>query len=388
MHRDVQTAVLRVDDRGIAYRLNEKQCSHLPLSFAKRLDAWLVRRGIPATRQGLQADLAETTPMELMLSNLGLSLTDNYWLKPLDTDYSWEDVNLYQNDFRDRFSLDIRDTWEAAKEQALLMSRTNFIPSASLQGDLKKKWLIDENGIRFLVKGNYSDGCIQSLSEVLATEIHRRQGKFPYTTYRLLSISSAGKMITGCCCENFTQENREFVSAYDIVGTAAKQNDMNYFEHYLKLCAEAGMDADYMRDFLDYQILADFVLTNTDRHLNNFGILRNPVTLRWLEPAPIFDSGNSMFYKNSRVPSGQALLDIEVTSFYSKETRLLSLVRNRGALDTGLLPTAEYVDALFEKDTALDAPKREQIVAAYCQKIRYLTDFQNGARLWSYQYKG
>ena len=37
--------------------------------------------------------------------------------------------------------------------------------------------------------------------------------------------------------------------------------------------------------------MTDFVLTNTDWHLNNFGVLRDSKTLKFIGIAPIFDSG-------------------------------------------------------------------------------------------------
>lgn len=33
---------------------------------------------------------------------------------------------------------------------------------------------------------------------------------------------------------------------------------------------------------------------NEDRHLNNFGIIRDINTLKWLDMAPIFDNGQSL----------------------------------------------------------------------------------------------
>ena len=38
----------------------------------------------------------------------------------------------------------------------------------------------------------------------------------------------------------------------------------------------------------------DFLIMNEDRHLNNFGIIRDVNTLKWLDMAPIFDNGQSL----------------------------------------------------------------------------------------------
>ena len=38
----------------------------------------------------------------------------------------------------------------------------------------------------------------------------------------------------------------------------------------------------------------DYLIMNEDRHLNNFGIIRDVNTLKWLDVAPIFDNGQSL----------------------------------------------------------------------------------------------
>lgn len=68
-----------------------------------------------------------------MLLNNGLSLTDHYWLKERGSDETWADVNLYTNQFKSNYSLDLKDDIKDISD------KTNFIPSASLKGDLKKK---------------------------------------------------------------------------------------------------------------------------------------------------------------------------------------------------------------------------------------------------------
>jgi hypothetical protein len=40
----------------------------------------------------------------------------------------------------------------------------------------------------------------------------------------------------------------------------------------------------------------DYLIANEDRHLNNFGLIRNAGTLEWIGPAPVFDSGSSLGY--------------------------------------------------------------------------------------------
>ena len=388
LHENLKIAVITVNNFGsiteIGLSSNTDTLRHLPVGVTNKLELkeWIEHRGIPVTRQRLNLDLRSmhiSSPFELMLRNNGLSLTDHYWICERDCEYTWETINLYLNDFKSTYSLDLRDDVKS------IAGKTNFIPSASLKGDLKKKWIIDTNGVRRLVKGNYNNTCRQSISEVLATKIHKIQNKFSFTPYSLIEISSDNQVTIGCECPNFTSINTEFVSAIDIIDNLKKPNDLSYYEFFIKVCENNGVD---IRGFLEYQILSDFIISNSDRHLNNFGILRRSDTLQWVCPAPIFDSGNSLFYKSSYIPIDKGLLKLEVTSFLSKEVQLLRYVTNRGLLDLKLLPNDNFLYNLLLKDINTRDEVNERIVKAYNKKIKYLNDFQNGADIWSYKYKG
>lgn len=380
LHENFKVAIFTVKNNSVLnLKINDNNESQLPVGIftEKQLIEWINHRGIPVTRQGLAKDL-NITSFEYMLENLGLSLTDHYWICDIDNLVDWKDVNLYENDFKVHYSLNLRDDKN-------IVSMTNFVPSASLKGDLKKKWIIDNNGVRRLVKGNYNNSCRQSICEVLASEIHRRQNKFSYVPYSLVSIKSDNNIIVGCECPNFTSIQTEFVSAIDIIANLKKPNELSYYEFFIEICKRNDLD---IRNFLEYQILTDFIITNTDRHLNNFGIIRDSQTLKWISYAPIFDSGNSMFYDFYYIPVDKGLLNIEVSSFLKKEVQLLTYVKNRGLIDVSLLPKDSEVYDLLKKDITIKDEINERIIRAYNKKIKYLIDFQNGANIWSYNYKG
>ena len=391
MHENDRIAVFEYENQNIlALKINDKMSHKLPFlelsskSLEDRLIAWILNRGVPVSRQGIKTDLnimGEEHIIDYMIENLGLSLTDHYWICPKDSDYTWEKINLYQNDFSSAYSLNLSD------DKKSIAGRTNFVPSASLKGDLRKKWIIDEKGIRRLVKGNYNNTCRQSLCEVLATEIHKRQGKFEYSPYTLIKITSDGREITGCECPNFTSINTEFIPAIDIINSIKKSNQTNYYDLYIQYCGTHGIDMNFMREFMEYQILTDFIITNTDRHLNNFGIIRDSRTQRFLKPAPIFDSGNSMFYNTSYIRTGYNLLDIEITSFKKREVELLQYVSNPMLININKLPSAEEVYQLFMKDSSSnDDVTLEKLTKAYQRKVEFLQEFQSGVKIFSYDY--
>ena len=45
-------------------------------------------------------------------------------------------------------------------------------------------------------------------------------------------------------------------------------------------------------------IVADFILANQDRHTQNFGLIRESSTLKFVSFAPIFDTGNSLLFNS------------------------------------------------------------------------------------------
>lgn len=379
MYENQKVALFSVENGIISkVQFSDSNLMYLPvgISTTEQLQRWITNRCIPFTRQGLNRDLVTMTPFEYMLQNMGLSLTDHYWICNIENVCTWESINLYVNDFKARYSLNISDDINIANQ-------TNFVPSATLKGDLKKKWIIEQDGTRYLVKGNYNNTCRQSISEVLATEIHKRQNKFMYTPYKFVRIKNDGTEVIGCACPNFTNINTEFVPAIDIVRYLKVPNNMSLYEFYIEVCKRYDLD---LRSYLEYQIMTDFIITNTDRHLNNFGILRDSRTGKFLTYAPIFDSGNSMFYKGY-IPVGKKLLDIDVTSFTKKEVKLMSYVTNKDLVNISLLPSDDEVYNLLKVDETVNEETNERIVRAYNMKIKFLEDFQNGAKIWSYNYR-
>lgn len=60
----------------------------------------------------------------------------------------------------------------------------------------------------------------------------------------------------------------------------------------------------------------------------------------------------------------------------------------RGVVDLRLLPSDNYLYNLLSKDINTRDEVNDRIIKAYNRKIKYLYDFQNGANIWSYKYKG
>jgi len=113
--------------------------------------------------QRILEQMGITTPQESLAKNLGLNLTDHHWIMSLDMELGWQDINLFTNDFRDPVG-DMQFNDQTAPPE---LPENAFSPSSSVQGELRKKWVIMD-GKRCLVKGNHGSNSQDSLNEVVA----------------------------------------------------------------------------------------------------------------------------------------------------------------------------------------------------------------------------
>lgn len=370
MHRDEPVCAVTIDGVSGAMLRVAKPVHPELLPLGGNMDSaalrkWWLRRAVPISQGKIQRILEQlgiATPQEYLVRNLGLSLTDHYWIRPLDMELGWADINLFTNDFRDPVG-----DMQFEQETHEIQQFPAFSPSSSVQGELRKKWIISE-GKRCLIKGNHGGNSQESLNEILATLLHKKQGKQPFVSYSPIKMDGSQQIY--CVCESFTSDEIELIPAIDAVESRKKDNAMSVYEHFIRACVEHGLAESTVRSFLEYQILTDFILTNTDRHLNNFGVLRNAKTLESIGMAPIFDSGNSMFWQNPKLPEYDDLANIAVNSFRNTERQLLGYVRNRDLVDLSKLPTEEEVRSIYAMDSLI--PFVDSILLGYQKKIRLL----------------
>ena len=371
MHRDEVVCSLLIDPiTGTILKASRPSSPELlPLGGSidsAMLRKWWQRRAVPVSQGNIRRILERIgiTTHAYLEQNLGLSLTDHYWIKPLDADFGWQEINLFTNDFRDAVGdMQLSGIIDEVPELPV----NAFSPSSSVQGELRKKWIISD-GKRFLIKGNHGSNSQESLNEVVASLIHKKQNRQPFVDYAPIQLSPNQPLC--CICESFTSDEIEFIPAIDVVDSRKKDNNISLYEHFIQVCSLHGLDESAVRSFLEYQILTDFILTNTDRHLNNFGVLRDTHTLKFVGMAPIFDSGNSMFWQNPRLPEKDDLTKIEVNSFRGKEMQLLDYVTDKSAVDLQLLPSCDELREIYEKDPLI--PCLDSILLGYQKKIELL----------------
>ena len=255
-------------------------------NLVAEVNKWFRNRGIPSWRKNIEKlleNLNVSTTEELLNKAYALSLSDQYWIKEQDSQIEWKDINFFENDFKYKAYLDISLSNSSDKrlDQAELKS-----PNNTTDGMLQKGWII-ENGKRVLVKGIYQPSREEPINEWLASEICRRLD-FYHCDYSIDIINN--RIVSKC--ESFVTSDEEIISAYDIYNSEKKSNNVTDLEHYINILEEHNVpDA---RKNVENMFLLDFIIMNMDRHMKNFGVIRNVNTLEWVRTTPIFDNGESM----------------------------------------------------------------------------------------------
>ena len=290
MHKNVEVATLEMDeDYGLISKVGEiRDILHMPMGTVcngvvdrRGVKDWWASRSIPASRSGLR-DFLESAGLcdarALLTKSMGLSLSDQYWIRPEVSEIHWEDVNFFDNPF----SEDIGDLLFGSK---ISRNIDMMSPDNTSDGVLKKRWKIMD-GRRCLIKGSTGTTRQEPFNEVIASRLMGALG-IPHVDYSIIWIDGRPYSV----CEDFIDRDTELVSAHRVMASQKKRNDLSAYRHYVDCCSGLGID---IVPFLDRMLVLDYIMGNTDRHTNNFGLIRDADTLEWMGPAPIFDSGTSL----------------------------------------------------------------------------------------------
>lgn len=375
MHKDIPVANLTLDEATGSIQWIDAlfRGEHLPVGVSVRrgmadraaLNAWWTDRFIPSARSGLVDALSQLgfpDPQQVISRNLGLSLSDHYWVKPAGNNLSWNEVNFFENGF----SPDVGD--------ALLgkLSKTSDIdlrsPDWTCDGNLRKRWAILD-GKRCLVKAGSGPFHQQPFNEVIASKMADRLG-IPHIPYTLLWDDG----IPYSVCEDFVTPNTELIPAWRVMQTQKKDNQTSVYQHYRSCCEKLGISN--MAHALDQMMVLDYLIANEDRHFNNFGLLRSPDTLEWLGPAPIYDSGSSLGY-DKLTPQIRSGRNITCKPFKRTHQDQLRLVTSFDWLDLSKLDgiDRDIREVFAGAEEFIDKERVEAIVVSVNQRIQMLETF-------------
>lgn len=278
---------------------------------------WLSKRAIPEKRDGL-AEVVKKYGSEWNTQSYFASLTDQYWISD-SADVQWKDINFFTR----RYNRSVGDAF--FKDWKIEKISSTDSPDITTNGLIKKRWLQLNGNESYLVKSGNVKMQQEPLNEVLASVILEKLNIIPFVEYKF-HIEG----FTLCSiCKNFIDENTEFVpAAHFVLPMIEKKDGSDIYEKTIQVAERIGIE-DY-RDFMNRMLLVDYIIQNTDRHLGNFGFIRDVQSGKFIGPAPLFDNGTAFwnitsngeaYHDKLNVPNLENILNTE------KEKHIESLKR-------------------------------------------------------------
>jgi hypothetical protein len=369
MHKNVPVVDMEIlSDTGRIVRLHNLIAQeHLPLGVMQKngmsrkvMDEWWTGRSIPASRDGIKEALAtlnETSTSLLVTKCYGLSLSDQYWVCPKGSDLKWQDVNFFDNDFS-------RDMGEVlfGYDPPDLAHISLMSPDNTSDGWLKKKWIIVD-GKRILMKGGSGVYGQEPFNEVIASNLMSRLG-ISHVDYTL--TWSDGKPYS--LCQNFVTSDTELIPAWHIKELFKKDNRDSEYSHLLR-CTD-GLGISGVKEAIDRMLTLDFIIANEDRHYNNFGFIRDALTLNWIGFAPIYDSGTSLWYNTRYVGAA-----VEGKPFKKNSDAQMKLVDDLSWFDSAALDGfADECRGVLACADAVDDERQEAITEAIVRRAERIDE--------------
>lgn len=281
-----------------------------------RLTGWWQDRAIPVTRDGydqLRGDLFGTDRMRLLDDSYGLSLSDQFWMRAEGSGISWRDVNFFDNDFDGALGLLTLGSISSFANRYADGALSG--PNSSLGGNLRKAWERRDDGMTVLVKSGSGPYRQEPVNELIATLLYERLLEpGDYVPYDIEFRD--GKVYS--VCEDMVDKSECFVSAWDIINAYKMPGSISPWMHVNSCYGRLGIE-DAERQ-LSKMLACDYILANSDRHWNNFGVIFDAESMNAKGAAPIFDTGTSLW-------CWAGALDCELDYWY----RPLPMIRERAA---------------------------------------------------------
>lgn len=209
--------------------------------------------------------------LKIVMACRGLTMTDNFWIKKENEDYSFNDVNLRKRKLSN-VSYDI-----AILGKHISATREELIPDLTTTGMFSKYWSRKADGL-YLYKTDKTDEFICTKAELKACEIIEN---------------------TEVSCVHYEPEIKDnilFAVSKCITNDDTSLITMSSYRDY---CTHVGinildfLENTFMTNFANMCVI-DYCLANTDRHFENFGLLIDNKTNNVKDFAPLFDHNQSL----------------------------------------------------------------------------------------------
>lgn len=237
---------------------------------------FILNKLIPKNRANLECFLSavniELDDFKAILDySKGLSIIDAYWITR-DDGLRYEDFNLFDNDISNELSLSI---FNGTKVK---VNNTVLSPEFTTNGAIPKCWIKKDDGY-YLYKSStgylgFANTGNEPYSEYYACQLLKELG-IPYIDYDLEMYQNELVSV----CKIFTSKDITYVPIHLVA-------NIDDIDKAYKWCLEHNLE-----EAFGDMIIFDALIYNHDRHLGNFGVIKDNHTGDILGMAPIFDNG-------------------------------------------------------------------------------------------------
>lgn len=268
--------------------------SLLPL-YLKRIqnaDLWLETRAIDSHRANSRLlkkalRLAEKDDISTVIHVNGATITDNYWIRPIGSELSYDDVRFTDDYFS---NLALKGTYNSFNRVA--NSKRSKTPELTNVGSFEKCWKLRDGKWWMYKRATHAEAFSELFVYELGLAIGMNMASYERGDHCVKSLDfTDSASVNFEPASSFMGENEDYT---DVV------------EALKSLCPAA------IPDYIQL-IFMDTICANPDRHTNNFGLLRDTVTGKLIGLAPNYD--NNMALISRGYPAKPKATDMLISLF-------------------------------------------------------------------------
>lgn len=266
----------------------------LPLYLRRVSNAelWLETRAIDSHRPNSRLlkkalRLAERDDISTVIHVYGATITDNYWIRPIGSAMTYDDVRFSDDYFS---ALALNGTYDSFNRAT--SSGRSKTPELTNIGSFEKCWKLRDGKWWMYKRASHDEMFSELFVYMLGSALGMNMASYERGDGYIKSLDfTDGASVNFEPASAFMGDNDEYT---DVVAELQK------------ICPQATHD--YIR-----MIFLDTICANPDRHTNNFGLLRDTETGNFIGFAPNFD--NNMALISRGYPSVSGANDVLVMLF-------------------------------------------------------------------------
>lgn len=266
----------------------------LPL-YLKRIhnaDMWLETRAIDSHRANSRLlkkalRLAEKDDVSTVSHVNAATITDNYWIRPIGSDLTYNDVKFSDDYFS---NLALKGNYDSFNKAA--NSKKSRTPELTNVGSFEKCWKLRDNKWWMYKKATHNE----MFSEIFVYELGKELG------FNMAIYERGSGFIKSLDFTKGASVNFEPASTF----MGDNEDYLDVIKALKGICPAAIPD--YIR-----MIFMDTITANPDRHTNNFGLLRDTKTGKIIGFAPNYDNNMALIARG--YPSNPKASDIMISLF-------------------------------------------------------------------------